>query len=88
MCAEGAALLASPYPKGEWKQHEPLPPENHFVMLPCLFQTILDSEHQQLQRNVRQELSNNCFNYGAYHTLEDVSISKQVTIRSLAFWVL
>ena len=57
-------------------------------MLPCLFQTILDSEHQQLQRNVRQELSNNCFNYGAYHTLEDVSISKQVKIRSLAFWVL
>uniref|UniRef100_A0A8B9WUA6 Carboxypeptidase A4 n=1 Tax=Bos mutus grunniens TaxID=30521 RepID=A0A8B9WUA6_BOSMU len=39
-------------------------------------QNVLDSEHQQLQRNVRQELSNNCFNYGAYHTLEDFSTGK------------
>ena len=88
MCAEGAAILASPYPKVEWKQHEPLSPENHFVMLPCLFQTVLDSEDRKLQRNVRQELSSNCFNYGAYHTLEAVSISEQVKIRSLAFRVL
>ena len=58
------------------------------LMLPCLFQTVLDSEDRKLQRNVRQELSSNCFNYGAYHTLEAVSISEQVKIRSLAFWVL
>ena len=38
-----------------------------------------------MQHNVHQELSSNCFNYGAYHTLEAVSISEQAKIRSLSF---
>ncbi|XP_043319656.1 carboxypeptidase A4-like isoform X1 [Cervus canadensis] len=35
-------------------------------------QTVLDTEEQQMQHNVHQELSSNCFNYGAYHTLEAI----------------
>uniref|UniRef100_A0A452FMK5 Carboxypeptidase A1 n=1 Tax=Capra hircus TaxID=9925 RepID=A0A452FMK5_CAPHI len=45
-------------------------------------QTVLDSEDRKLQRNVRQELSSNCFNYGAYHTLEAIHKEMDFIVKS------
>ncbi|XP_052494881.1 carboxypeptidase A4-like [Budorcas taxicolor] len=45
-------------------------------------QTVLDSEDRKLQRSVRQELSSNCFNYGAYHTLEAIHKEMDFIVKS------
>lgn len=34
-----------------------------------------------MQHNERQERSNNNFNYGAYHSLEAVSVSEHVKVK-------
>lgn len=59
------------------KQHELPSPVNHVTALPCLFQALLDHEDEEMQHNEGQERSSNNFNYGAYHSLEAVSVSEQ-----------
>lgn len=63
------------------KQLKPPSPVGHFTALPCLFQALLDNEDEEMQHNEGQERSSNNFNYGAYHSLEAVSVSEQVKIK-------
>lgn len=87
VCADGATILASPCTKIWQKRCEPPPPMDHFTMLLCLFQALLDKEGEELQHNERQERSSNNFNYGAYHSLESVSVSELVKIKVIALLV-